>query len=117
MKFYWNLVLEYVKQGFQISGFFQYFLSIFLFQEKQAVDNRKHLGKVLQMLCIHQIVLVLNSKVSSIWDRLEILEGAEVPLGTIERVNDDAMFFVPVVISLAQNGLQTLQKCNHGYWT
>jgi hypothetical protein len=117
VKFYWNLVLEYVKQGFQISSFFQYFLSIFLFQEKQTVDNRKHLGKVLQMLCIYQIVLVLNSKVSSIWDRLEIPEGAKVPLGAIERINDDAMFFVPMVISLAQNGLQTLQKRGDGYRT
>jgi hypothetical protein len=69
------------------------------------------------MLCIYQIVLVLNSKVSSIWDRLEIPEGAKVPLGAIERINDDAMFFVPMVISLAQNGLQTLQKRGDGYRT
>jgi len=105
MKFYWNLVLEDVKQSFQICGFFQHLLSIFLFQEEQAVDYRKHLGKVLQMLYIHQIILVLNSKVSSIWNSLEIFERAEVPLSAIERVDDDAVFLIPVIIPLAQNGL------------
>jgi hypothetical protein len=40
VELYWNLVLEDVKQSLQICGFFQNLLSIFLFQEEQAVDYR-----------------------------------------------------------------------------
>ena len=57
------------------------------------------------MLYIHQIILVLNSKVSSIWNSLEIFERAKMPLRALERVDDDAVFLIPVVIPLAQNGL------------
>lgn len=66
------------------------------------------------MFLIHDVVLILNTKVSDIWHLRDIFQSAKMPLFALVSVNDYRLLLVPVVVSLRKDVLKGLQELSDG---
>lgn len=112
-----DLELENVKQGLQIWAVCDDCGPVFLLQKEQTVYDWQHFLETLQVLHVYQIILVLNAEVADIWDHVEVLESAEMAFDALHAVNYDGVLLVPVVVSLAQDGLQAFEQLGDCQWT